>query len=75
MIRTGSTGPLRLGALISGGGRTVLNLLERIRAGSLDAEVCLTIASRECAGVDLLRAEGVDVSVVPYKQMPDVRTY
>jgi len=66
---------LRLGALLSGGGRTLLNILERIDAGRLNAEVAVVIASRDCKGVERARAAGLDVHVVPYKQMPDVRTY
>ena len=67
--------PLRLGVLLSGGGRTLLNILEEIKAGRLAAEVAVVIASRPCAGVDRARAAGLDVHVVPYKQMPDVPAY
>jgi phosphoribosylglycinamide formyltransferase-1 len=67
--------PVRLAALLSGGGRTLLNILERIAAGQLDAEVAVVIASRDCKGVERARAAGLDVHVVPYKQMPDVQTY
>ena len=66
---------LRMGALISGGGRTVLNLLRRIRNGELDAEISVVIASRKCAGAGLLAGEGLPVEVVPYREMPDTETY
>ena len=66
-MSTDETRPLRLGVLLSGGGRTVLNILEKIRAGELDAEVAVVIASRECKGVDRSQAAGLDVHVVPYK--------
>lgn len=66
---------IRLGALISGGGRTVLNILQQIRKERLDAEVGVVIASRHCNGVDLLRDEGLEVRIVPYKEMPDTETY
>ena len=66
---------LRLGALISGGGRTLMNILEYIKAGKLSAEVVIVIASRECKGAELARQAGLNVHVVPYKQMPDVETY
>jgi phosphoribosylglycinamide formyltransferase-1 len=57
--------PIRLAALISGGGRTVLNLADRIDAGDLDAKVVLVIASREgIAGVERARARGLDVRVL-----------
>ena len=37
---------LRLGVLLSGGGRTLLNILDEIGAGRLHAEVACVIASR-----------------------------
>jgi len=44
--------PIRLGVLISGGGTTLANFLMQIRAGSLDAEVGVVIASRpNCGGI------------------------
>ena len=53
----------RLAVLISGGGRTLLNLLDRIEAGELDAEVTLVIASRECPGAERARRRGLPVFV------------
>jgi formyltetrahydrofolate-dependent phosphoribosylglycinamide formyltransferase len=67
--------PLRLGVLLSGGGRTLLNLLDDIRAGRLRAAVGVVIASRECKGVERAVTAGLNVHVVPFKQMPDVATY
>ena len=66
---------LRLGVLLSGGGRTLLNILEEIKAGNLDAEVAVVIASRDCKGVERSKAAGLDVQLVAYKQMPDTATY
>lgn len=66
---------LRLGVLISGGGRTLLNIQELIQAGKLNAEVAVVIASRPCAGIDRARAVGLTVHLVPYKQMPDLPSY
>ncbi|MFM7052745.1 MAG: phosphoribosylglycinamide formyltransferase [Planctomycetota bacterium] len=52
--------------LVSGSGRTALNLVAACRAGSLDAEPALVVAHREeAAAVARLRAEGVRVAVVP----------
>ncbi len=65
----------RLGVLLSGGGRTLLNILDEIRAGRLAAEVAIVIASRGCKGVERSQAAGLNVEIVPYKQMPDVETY
>ncbi|MCD6304641.1 MAG: phosphoribosylglycinamide formyltransferase [Planctomycetes bacterium] len=67
--------PLRLGVLLSGGGRTLLNILDEIQAGRLDAQVAVVIGSRQCTGVERARRRGLDVHVVPYKQMPDAETY
>jgi len=56
--------PLRIGALISGGGRTLLNIADRIDAGSLDAEIAVVISSRAgAAGVDRARERGFTVHV------------
>jgi len=66
---------LRLGVLLSGGGRTLMNILEEIRAGRLEAEVAVVIASRPCKGVDRSRDAGLHVHIVAHKQMPDVETY
>lgn len=56
--------PLRLGCLISGGGRTLLNLCDRIDDGMLNAEAALVIASRaEAAGVERARQRGLPVRI------------
>jgi len=39
--------PPRLGVLLSGGGRTLQNLIDRIAAGRLDAQIACVIADRE----------------------------
>ena len=57
---------VRLGVLLSGGGRTLLNILDRINAGRLDATVACVIASRDCKGVERSQAAGLDVTVIPY---------
>jgi folate-dependent phosphoribosylglycinamide formyltransferase PurN len=57
--------PARVAVLLSGGGRTLVNLLEEIRAGRLPAAVELVIASRECPGAQRARDAGLRVEVVP----------
>ncbi len=58
------TPPLRIGALLSGGGRTLLNIADHINDGRLDAEVAVVITSRESiAGVDRARKRGFDVRI------------
>ena len=58
--------PLRIGCLISGGGRTVLNLHEAIGRGEVPATIEVVIAHREdVAGVRRCRDAGLRVEVVP----------
>ena len=60
--------PLRLGCLISGGGRTVLNLHEAIARGEVPASIEVVIAHREeLAGVRRCRDAGLRVEVVSAK--------
>ncbi len=44
---TGATDPIRLGVLLSGGGRTLQNLLDRIAAGELPARVQCVVSDRD----------------------------
>lgn len=55
---------LRLACLISGGGRTMINLAEHIDAGKVDASVELVIASRDCPGVQLAKERGFNTHVI-----------
>ena len=75
MSETAKSRPLRLGVLISGGGRTLINIQELIQAGKLNAEVAVVIASKPCAGIARAQAVGLTVHLVPYKQMPDLQAY
>lgn len=71
-MTTDAEKPLRLGVLLSGGGRTLLNLQDEIDAGRLHAQVTVVIASRDCAGVERARNRGLTAEVVPYRQFgPD----
>ena len=68
--------PLRLGVLISGSGRTMVNFAERIADGTLNATIAIVIASRaDVAGVE--RARGLDLPtvIVPRKQFADVDSF
>jgi len=59
---------LRIGALIGGGGRTVLNLADEIEAGRLPAVIATVIASRpDLAGVGRAESRGLPVRVVARK--------
>ncbi len=58
-------GPLRTALLISGGGRTALNLFDCAERGELPIAPVVAIATRvEAPGVERLRARGVVVHVV-----------
>ncbi len=57
--------PPRLAVLLSGSGRTLLNLLDHIGRGRLAAEIALVIASRECLGAERARQRGLTTLVIP----------
>jgi formyltetrahydrofolate-dependent phosphoribosylglycinamide formyltransferase len=66
---------LQLGALISGGGRTLMNLADRIDDGSLPAAVALVIASRsDAAGVHLARQRGLEVRIARRRDFDSERS-
>jgi len=51
--------------MISGGGRTLENLVERIDAGDLPATISLVVASRECSGAERARRRGLETIIEP----------
>jgi phosphoribosylglycinamide formyltransferase-1 len=56
----------RIGVVLSGTGRTLVNILEHIRDGKLDAEVVCVISDREgVRGVDHARAAGLPTLLAP----------
>jgi phosphoribosylglycinamide formyltransferase 1 len=57
--------PLRLAVLISGGGTTLKNLIEKIAAKKLDAKIELVISSTAKAGLQIASAAGIPTLVVP----------
>ena len=60
------TSPRRLAVLLSGSGRTLENLLDRITAGNLAATVAVGVSSRpDVRGVDIARNAGIPVEVMP----------
>ncbi len=61
-------GPLRLAVFISGTGRTLKNILDRIDAGRLTAEVCLVIASTPYArGLQFAEKAGIPIQMIESK--------
>jgi len=63
----------RLGALISGGGATLMNILKCIKQGRLNAEVTVVISSRlAAAGVEKAKAAGLNVKIIHKKDYPNI---
>ncbi len=67
---------LRLAVLISGGGTTLRNLLARINAGTLAAEIVLVISSNPCSpGLAIAQAAGIATQVITTKEQPAVADF
>jgi len=68
--------PVRLGVLLSGGGRTLQNLVDRIADGSLPAKIEVVVSSDPGAfGLERARRHGLPAVVVGRKSFPDARTF
>lgn len=68
--------PVRLAVLISGGGTTLMNLLEKNRAGQLDAEFPIVIASKAaCRGVERARSAGLRCEPVVRSEFDSVSSF
>jgi phosphoribosylglycinamide formyltransferase-1 len=66
----------RLVVLLSGGGRTLLNLVAAIEQGRLQAEIVKVISSRrDAAGVSRARAAGLEVEVLRPRDFPDAAAF
>ncbi len=62
---------LNLAVLLSGSGRTLENLLDRIAAGLLAAKVAVVVASRDrIRGIDVARRAGIPVHILPRGDKP-----
>ena len=65
MNRATSKSPMRMAVLISGTGRTLKNILDRIDAGWLNAEVVLVAASRSSApGLQYAEKAALPIAIV-----------
>jgi len=53
-----------LAVFISGSGRTLKNLYERIKEGVLPARIEIVVASRECAGEQWAASEGIPTQII-----------
>ncbi|MDB5384995.1 MAG: phosphoribosylglycinamide formyltransferase [Planctomycetaceae bacterium] len=68
--------PVRLAVLISGGGTTLVNFLDAIAAGRLQAEIPLVIASRrDCGGIAKAERAGIRCVVLPRKESPSLEAF
>ncbi len=62
--------PLRLGVLLSGSGRTLQNLIDRIRDGTLPARIEVVVSSHPgVKGLDIAAANGIPSAVVDYRKV------
>ncbi len=65
--------PLRLAVLISGGGTSLANLIDRVRDGRLSGvEIVAVVSSRSAVGgVAIAEQAGIPVRVIPRSAAPD----
>jgi formyltetrahydrofolate-dependent phosphoribosylglycinamide formyltransferase len=71
--KTHNKKPIRLGVLISGGGTTLMNILEHIKQGRLNAEVAVVISSRSTvSGVEKAKNAGLKVKIIRKKDFPGI---
>ncbi|MDP7036089.1 MAG: phosphoribosylglycinamide formyltransferase [Planctomycetota bacterium] len=67
---------LRLAVLISGSGTTLQNFIDRIRAGSLNAEICVVISSRpRVRGIQRALDAGIPHHTVARKDHPSTESF
>jgi formyltetrahydrofolate-dependent phosphoribosylglycinamide formyltransferase len=67
---------LRLGVMLSGGGTTLLNLLDRIDRGTLDAEVVVVVSSLSTAkGREHAQRRGIPTYVVRRKDFASTEAF
>ncbi|MFM7161774.1 MAG: phosphoribosylglycinamide formyltransferase [Planctomycetaceae bacterium] len=73
----GSPGsPLKLGVLISGGGTSLLNMVEVIARGELSAQIVQVISSRaDCRGVERAQAAGLPCQAISPRAYPDSEAF
>jgi len=68
-----NTRPIRLGVLISGGGTTLMNILDYIKRGELKAQIAVVISSRSTVtGVEKAANAGLPVKIIRTKDCPDI---
>ncbi len=76
MTDAASLRPLRIAVLISGGGTTLRNLIQKIEARSLQAEILLVVASTpKAGGLQFAEAAGIPSAVVRRKDFPSQHAF
>ncbi|HEY1922529.1 MAG TPA: formyltransferase family protein, partial [Tepidisphaeraceae bacterium] len=71
-----SGSPIKLAVLLSGSGTTLQNLIDRVRDGSLNAEIVAVVASRsEIKGIDRAREAGLPFHLVERTKYSDVSAF
>ncbi len=76
MNPTDSESPLPIAVLISGGGRTLRNLIQRADAGNLDVDIRLVISSsRAAGGLKHARASSIEALVVAPDECPSPEAF
>jgi len=67
---------IRLGILISGSGRTMINIHEAVRRGELDAEIAIVISSLSTvSGVGKARNAGLPLTIIRKKDYSDIGAF
>lgn len=68
--------PVRLAVLISGGGTTLVNLAEKIREGSLNAQIPVVIASRaDCGGITRAASCNLACEIIQRKSFASIEEF
>jgi formyltetrahydrofolate-dependent phosphoribosylglycinamide formyltransferase len=68
--------PIKLAVLLSGSGTTLQNLVDHIRAGSLNAKIAAVIASRTgIKGIDRAQETGLPLHLIERIKYPDIPTF
>jgi len=75
-VNQASSSPLKLAVLISGTGRSLRNLIEKIEAGSLPAEIRLVISSTALArGMQYAEMKAIPIEVLDRQDFPSREAY
>jgi len=68
--------PVRLGVLLSGSGRTLQNLIDRIDDGSLPAKITVVVSSHPgVKGLERARAKQIPAVTVDFKKFADPKAF